>query len=181
MFDSRTNLADELLLSGLGTTFSAACHYISQKHGVPEAVVKYELIGALFSGEHLVAGNQSCLTRCLPLSDAAIERLSSIDDPYDGYTPEDCGNPMQPKCSRASSTNPPASMVDVRIGKILSYLEGNGIDIMKVPSGWKAKTKKYFTDDLKLCSPAGFDAAWKEASRSKQLRVEKHHMYTRRN
>lgn len=180
---SPTNPADQPSTTGTGLTVLVASRQIAKKYAIPEGEVKYEIAYALLAG-HLYVRNQAGFPSCPLVLDLSVECIDLDDlNAYFASNGHDyrlyLAELENSNTGEAEAEAAHLSVTEVRIRKILSYLKDNGIDIMCIPRGWCAKTRKHFTEELKLFTPAGFDAAWKKG-RGERFRVEGHHIYGRR-
>ncbi|QRM20743.1 hypothetical protein GBK02_15850 [Dechloromonas sp. TW-R-39-2] len=164
-----------------------AIQQIAKKYSIPEAEVKYEIAGALLSGDIFVRN-----TAGFPYQpDACVLSVEKIRlEDLNGYfasrghayrlLPED----IVPQCKPSSAGLPPLnkpriSVIEIRIQAILSHLEEMRVDHMNIPKGWYKVLEKHLTEELKLCTKSGFYDAWR-AGRGKRFKTANHHINGRR-
>jgi len=137
-------------------------------------------VRALLVG-HLHVRNQAGFPYSPDVLDLSVERVT-IDDLNDYFASQGHRYRLYradfdvPVPGNAQVGKGGVSVVEVRIEKIVSYLTENGIDLMCVPRGWKGRTEKYLTEELRLCSHSGFTEAWKEGAgvRFKDMYHDRH-------
>lgn len=189
---SRTN--PEMTIDAISTSTAEGCvlvllaiQQIAKKYSIPEAEVKYEIAGALLSGEIFVR-NTAGFPYQPEACDLSVEKIR-IED-LNGYFASH-GHDYRlylgdmPELGETSSADlspfaTPRISVNVgRIQKIRLFFEAQGIDPMNIPCGGKKAAKRYLTEKLKLCTPSGFEETWKAAC-GKLVRTTGHDTYAKR-
>ncbi|MCP5160686.1 MAG: hypothetical protein H7A00_03320 [Hahellaceae bacterium] len=70
--------------------------------------------------------------------------------------------------------------LDLQISVICATLQILELDLMNIPSGSKAKIKQLCLLNTGLFTANGFDRAWKEATKTGQIRVKDYNVYARK-
>lgn len=168
-------------------TVLAAIYRIAKKYLIRVLDVKHEIARALLTGDLLVRNQAGCHYRPSEC-DLSVERVS-IED-LNGYFkshghdyrlyPGDFSNEwFGSKNSGTPFAVQRLSVNEVRTRAIYNFLESKGIDPMNIPWGGKKAIEKHLTQELKLCTPGGFDETWR-AIRGKYVRTAGHEIYARR-
>lgn len=183
------------VLDEAGPTITAlsASRQIEEMYAIPATTVKRKLIEALLT-EKLYVRDEGGFKYKPEFLDISVERIDvddlsnylAIENARIKIAPEVSENdgigslPAAHHCQHQEIEAPgtlPKKMQDARIETILSVLSRQKIDPMCVPKGWKTRVKDECLHNSKLFTDSTFDSAWKEASKSRQLRADRRDQY----
>jgi len=183
------------VLDETGPTITAlsASRQIEEMCAIPATTVKRKLIEALLT-EKLYVRDEGGFKYKPEFLDTSVERID-IDDLNKYLAIENACINNDPKVSENDGVGSlpaahhsqhqeiealgtlPKKVQDARIEAILLVLRRQKLDPMCVPKGWKTRVKDECLNYPKLFSDSTFDSAWKEASKSRQLRADRHDQY----
>jgi hypothetical protein len=179
--------------TGRTITALSASRQIEEMCAIPATTVKRKLIEALLT-DKLHVRDEGGFKYKPDFLDISVERID-VDDlniyltienariKIASEVPEDDGignPPAAHHCQHREIEVPgtlPKKVQDARIEAILLVLRRQKLDPMCVPKGWKTLVKDECLHNSKLFTDSTFDSAWKEASKSRQLRADRHDQY----
>lgn len=196
----RGNENADLEPSSIGYTIYGAANAVAQRYGVPEFVVRTNIIHGICSGLLIIRNKFGFVSQSFE-ADMQNDRISIIDlnnyfeaqrvtyrlDVSEEFARSLLGNVLcEPQFEKHSdnqcqnSSEPNESKVGMRINEIIKCAKHFEYDVMSIPEGGKVKIKaKCLKDNRVFHSESGFDKAWKQASKNRKLRVENYNTYVK--
>lgn len=196
----RGNENADLELSSIGYTIYGAANAVAQRYGVPEFVVRTNIIDGICSGLLVIRNKFGFVSQSFE-ADMQNDRISIVDlnnyfkaqcVSYRLGVPEElalslpanvlCGTQFEKNSDNQcqNSSEPNESKVDMRISEIIKCAENFKYDLMSIPQGGKVKIKAECLKNNKVFySESGFDKAWKQASKNRKLRVKNYNTYVK--